>query len=52
MHFERPFKMHKSIIVSRKKIMVPEKKICVPYLKFSDLLPKTHFFIWPDSQAP
>ena len=42
MHFERPFKMHKSIIVSRKK-MVPEKKICVPYLKFSDLLSKTHF---------
>ena len=36
------FKVHKIIFFS-------EKNLCLPYLKFSDLLPETHFFIWPYS---
>ena len=46
------FKMHKIIFYSRKK---NKKIICMPilYLKFSDLLPETHyfFFIWPYQMA-
>ena len=43
MHFERQhaFKMHKIVFF-------PEKKMPT-HLKFSDLLPGTHFFIWPNS---
>ena len=35
-----PFKMHKIIFFSIKKY------VCLPYLKFSDLLPETHLFVW------
>ena len=44
MHFERqmPFKMHKIIFFNLRKNCVPT------YLKFSDTLPETNFFIWPN----
>ena len=42
MHFERqmPFKIHKIIYFFQKK-----RCVCLPYLKFSDPLPKTHFYL-------
>ena len=36
MHFERHFVKKKN------------GSGCLPYLKFSDLLPQTHFSTWPD----
>ena len=62
MHFERrnaskkiiacilkdisPFKMHKIIFFPEKNRL--KKHVCLPYLKFSDLLPETHIFVfWP-----
>ena len=38
-----PFKMHEIIFFPEKKI-IKKNYVCLPYLKFSDLLPETHFF--------
>ena len=40
-----PFKMHKIIFSPEKNFK--KNNVCLPYLKFSDPLPKTYFFIWP-----
>ena len=40
MHYERHFCCGK------------KNNVCLPYLKFSDLLLKTHFFIWPYHSQP
>ena len=38
-----PFKMHKIIFFPKKNIF-KKKYVCLTYLKFSDMLPKTHLF--------
>ena len=40
-----PFKLHKIFFFLEKKIKI-KKHVCLPYLKFLDLLPKTHLFLY------